>query len=115
MHDTPNLDLIFAALANETRRDILAILANQPATVNELAEPFDMTLPAVSKHIRVLEGAGLISRGREAQYRPCSINAEPLQAVATWTDQYRTIWETRFDRMDAYLLKLKERKHDIGK
>jgi len=98
----------FAALANPTRRAILARLTQGEASVNELAEPFDMSLPAVSKHIRVLEKAGLVTQGQRAQYRPCTINATPLEAVASWTEQYRPIWEDRFDRMDDYLQKLQE-------
>lgn len=93
----------FAALASPTRREILAHLARGPASVNELAEPFALTLPAVSKHIKVLERAGLVSRGRHAQFRPCSLDAAPLEEIATWAEQYRPIWESRFDRMDAYL------------
>ena len=94
---------IFAALANSTRRAILARLADGEATVNELAEPFDVSLPAISKHIKVLEEVGLITQTRKAQYRPCRIDPGPLQAVAGWAEQYRHIWETSFDRMDAYL------------
>lgn len=94
---------IFAALANSTRRAILARLADGEATVNELAEPFDVSLPAISKHIKVLEEVGLITQTRKAQYRPCRIDPAPLQAVAGWTEQYRHTWETSFDRMDAYL------------
>ncbi len=97
------LDLVFGALANSTRRAILARLAEGPATVNELAEPFAMSLPAVSKHIRVLERAGLIVQGRDAQYRPCSIRPEPLRRVSDWAEHYRPIWEGRFDRMADYL------------
>ena len=97
---------IFAALANATRRAILARLAQGEATVNELAQPFDISLPAISKHIKVLEEVGLIVQSRKAQYRPCTIAPGPLQAVASWTDQYRHIWETSFDRMDAYLSEL---------
>ena len=93
----------FAALANSTRRAILARLAQGEASVTELAEPFDLTLPAISKHIKVLEHAGLVTRGHRAQYRPCTINATPLEEVSTWTEQYRTIWEARFDRMDDYI------------
>ncbi len=99
----------FAALANRTRRDILARLAEGAATVNELAEPFDMSLPAISRHLKVLEEAGLIERGRHAQYRPCSLNPAPLEAVAAWTERYRPIWEDRFDRMDDYLRQLQDR------
>ena len=94
---------IFAALANTTRRAILARLARGEATVNELAEPFDVSLPAISKHIRVLEDVGLITQTRKAQYRPCRLDTAPLQAVAGWAEQYRHIWEASFDRMDAYL------------
>lgn len=79
-------------------------------TVNDLAEPFDLTLPAVSKHIKVLERAGLVRRGRHAQYRPCALNAAPLEEVATWADQYRSIWEARFDRMDDYLTELRQQR-----
>lgn len=97
------LDQAFSALAHPTRRAILDRLAQGEATVNQLAEPFEMSLPAISKHIRVLEKAGLISRGRNAQFRPCRLKAEPLQAVADWTDQYRHIWDLRFDRLDRML------------
>jgi DNA-binding transcriptional ArsR family regulator len=98
----------FAALANPTRRAILARLTQGEANVNELAEPFDMSLPAVSKHIRVLEKAGLVTQGQRAQYRPCTLNAAPLEAVASWAEQYRPVWEARFDRMDDYLQQLQE-------
>ena len=97
------LDATFAALANPTRRAILARLAEGEASVNDLAEPFDLSLPAVSKHIKVLESAGLVVRSRRAQYRPCALDAAPLEAVSSWTEQYRPIWEDRFDRMDDYL------------
>jgi DNA-binding transcriptional ArsR family regulator len=96
----------FAALASSTRRAILARLARGEATVNELAEPFEMTLPAISKHIKVLERAGLVVRGHRAQYRPCSLEATRLEQVATWAEQYRPIWEARFNRMDDYLRQL---------
>jgi DNA-binding transcriptional ArsR family regulator len=99
----------FAALANPTRRAILARLAEGAATVNELAEPFAMTLPAISKHIKVLERAGLVTRGQRAQYRPCALDAAPLEEVSTWAEHYRPIWETRFDRMDDYLEQLRTR------
>jgi len=107
------LSTTFAALADPTRRAILARLATGDRSVNELAEPFDMSLPAVSKHLRVLERAGLISRGRDAQMRPCRIDAGPLREVADWTERYRRIWEGRLDRLDAYLqeLKTKETRH----
>jgi DNA-binding transcriptional ArsR family regulator len=100
------LDETFAALANATRRAILARLAEGAATVNELAEPFEMTLPAISKHIKVLVRAGLVLRGQRAQYRPCALDAAPLEEVSTWAEQYRPVWEARFDRMDDYLTQL---------
>ena len=105
---TPDDELseTFAALANTTRRAILARLADGEANVNELAAPFDMSLPAISKHLKVLERAGLIERGQRAQYRPCTLAAEPLAAVSSWVEQYRPIWEARFDRMDDYLRQL---------
>jgi DNA-binding transcriptional ArsR family regulator len=108
-----HLSTTFAALADPTRRAILARLASGECSVTELAEPFDMSLPAVSKHLRVLERAGLIARGREAQWRPCRLEPAPLKEVADWAERYRTIWEQRFDRLDTYLqeLKKKERKH----
>ena len=108
------LSTTFAALADPTRRAILARLATGECSVTELAEPFEMSMPAVSKHLRVLERAGLIARGREAQWRPCRIEAAPLRQVAEWTEQYRQIWEKRFDSLETYLqqLKEKERKHD---
>ena len=87
----------------------MARLAQGEATVNELAEPFDLSLPAVSKHIKVLERAGLIIQGQDKQYRPCTINVTPLEEVSRWTEQYRHIWEARFDRMDDYLNQLKNR------
>jgi len=107
------LSTTFAALADPTRRAILARLASGECSVTELAEPFDMSMPAVSKHLRVLERAGLIVRGREAQWRPCRIEASPLKEVAEWADHYRHIWEGRLDRLDTYLqkLKAKEKKH----
>ena len=104
--DEDRLSETFAALANSTRRAILARLADGAATVNELAEPFDLTLPAISKHIKVLERAGLVQRGQQAQYRPCALDAEPLQEISTWAEQYRPVWEARFDRMDDYLTRL---------
>jgi DNA-binding transcriptional ArsR family regulator len=106
------LSQTFAALANTTRRAILARLAEGEATVNELAAPFDMSLPAISKHIKVLERAGLITQGQKAQYRPCIIDASPLKDVSKWTDQYRHIWEARFDRMDDYINQLDNREND---
>lgn len=110
MDESAQLDAVFAALANPTRRAILARLAKGEATVNDLAEPFQMSLPAVSKHIRVLETAGLITRGKDAQFRPCTLDAKPLEAVANWTDQYRHIWEARFDIMGKLLNEMKDSK-----
>jgi DNA-binding transcriptional ArsR family regulator len=106
------LSTTFAALADPTRRAILARLASGECSVTELAEPFEMSMPAVSKHLRVLERAGLIARGREAQWRPCRLEAGPLKEVAEWTERYRAIWEQRFDSLETYLqeLKTKERK-----
>jgi DNA-binding transcriptional ArsR family regulator len=108
--DEDRLDETFAALANATRRAILARLSDGDATVNELAEPFEMTLPAISKHIKVLERAGLVMRGRRAQYRPCALDAAPLQEVSSWAEQYRPVWEARFDRMDEYIAQLRPRR-----
>ena len=110
MSDQKLLDDTFAALANPTRRAILARLADGHATVNELAAPFEMSLPAISRHLKVLEKAGLIDRGQEAQYRPCELNAAPLKAVASWAEQYRHIWEVRFDRMEHFLKQIEEPK-----
>src|SRR3954452_23970885 len=104
--DDDRLSETFAALANSTRRAILARLATGAATVNELAEPFAMTLPAISKHIKVLERAGLVVRGQRAQYRPCALEATRLKEISTWAEQYRPVWEARFDRMDDYLRQL---------
>jgi DNA-binding transcriptional ArsR family regulator len=104
------LDETFAALANSTRRAILARLAEGAATVNELAEPFEMKLPAISKHIKVLERAGLVVRAQRAQYRPCALDAAPLEEVSTWAEQYRPVWEARFDRMDDYLTQLRSQR-----
>jgi DNA-binding transcriptional ArsR family regulator len=108
-----HLSTTFAALADPTRRAILARLASGEASVTELAEPFDMSMPAVSKHLKVLERAGLIARGREAQWRPCQLEAGPLKDVAGWVEHYRRFWEQSFDRLDDYLreLKNKEKKH----
>ena len=110
---TDQLSHTFAALADPTRRAILARLASGQCSVTELAEPFDMSLPAVSKHLRVLERAGLISRGREAQWRPCRIDPAPLKQVADWAEHYRALWEARLDRLDTYLQHLthKEKRH----
>jgi len=106
------LDVTFAALANSTRRAILARLAEDAANVNQLAEPFQLSLPAISKHIKVLERAGLVVRGQHAQYRPCSLDPKPLEEVSTWAEQYRPIWEARFDRMDMYLQQLQQQTKD---
>jgi len=108
--DEERLSDTFAALANSTRRAILARLAEGAATVNELAAPFDLTLPAISKHIKVLERAGLVRRGQRAQFRPCALDAARLEEISTWAEQYRPVWETRFDRMDEYLKQLQPRR-----
>lgn len=107
-----HLSATFAALADPTRRAILARLSAGEASVTELAQPFAMSLPAVSKHLKVLERAGLIERGRDAQWRPCRLSAEPLREVADWVDHYRVFWEQSFDRLDEYLrdLQRKEKK-----
>ena len=101
-----NLSSTFGALADPTRRSILARLASGWATVSELAEPFAMSGPAVSKHLKVLERAGLIQRGREAQWRPCRLSAAPLKGAADWLEEYRRFWEESFDRLDDYLREL---------
>jgi len=98
-----DLDDVFAALANSTRRSILAALAQGEASVSQLAEPFDMSLPAISRHIKVLERAGLITQGQRAQYRPCTLNADALAAVRAWADECRSTWEASFDRLDNLL------------
>jgi DNA-binding transcriptional ArsR family regulator len=100
------LSATFAALADPTRRAILARLTTGEASVTELAEPFEMSLPAISKHLKVLERAGLIARGREAQWRPCKLEAGPLKDIATWIEQYRRFWEQSFDRLEDYLKEL---------
>ena len=105
---TDPLTTTFAALADPTRRAILARLATGEASVTELAEPFAMSMPAVSRHLRVLERAGLISRGREAQWRPRRLEAAPLREVADWVENYRRYWSERFDRLDEYLEELKK-------
>ncbi len=104
----------FGALADPTRRAILARLASGEASVTELAEPFSMSMPAISKHLKVLERAGLIARGREAQWRPCRLQAAPLQDVAGWVEHYRRFWEESFDRLDDYLQELKKREAKPG-
>jgi DNA-binding transcriptional ArsR family regulator len=104
---TPDhLSATFAALADPTRRAILARLASGEASVGELAAPFDMTPPAVTKHLKVLQRAGLITQGRQAQWRPCRLEASPLREVADWVEPYRQFWEQRLDRLDEYLRKL---------
>ncbi len=101
------LSATLSALADPTRRAILARLADGETSVGELAKPFRMTLPAVSKHLKVLERAGLIVRGRSAQWRPCRLDAGPMREVAAWLDDYRRFWDERFDRLDDYLTELK--------
>lgn len=107
-----NLDLTFAALADPTRRAILARLARGDASVKELAAPFEMSLPAVSKHLKVLERAGLVIRGRDAQWRPVKLDARPLQDAAEFLVAYRELWEARFDRLDDYLKTLQPKKDE---
>src|SRR5438034_10901770 len=106
---TDTLSTTFAALADPTRRAILARLAKGQASVTEIAEPFDMTLPAISKHLKVLEHAGLIARGREAQWRPCRLDAGPLKDVDDWVERYRRFWEQSFDRLESYLQELQRK------
>jgi DNA-binding transcriptional ArsR family regulator len=110
-----HLSVTFAALADPTRRAILARLASGECSVTELAEPFEMSMPAVSKHLRVLERAGLIARGREAQWRPCRLRPAPLKEVADWTERYRAIWEQRLDRLDTYLQELQKKEKTHGR
>jgi DNA-binding transcriptional ArsR family regulator len=111
------LSAAFAALADPTRRAILARLATGEASVTELAQPFDMSMPAISKHLKVLERAGLVARGRQAQWRPCRIQPGPLKDISEWVEDYRSMWEQRLDRLEAYLRELKaeqikkEKKH----
>jgi DNA-binding transcriptional ArsR family regulator len=111
---TDRLDRTFAALSDPTRRAILAQLAAGEASVTELAEPFEMSLPAVSKHLKVLERAGLIARGRDRQWRPARLEAGPLKEVADWTERYRRFWEESYDRLDEYLDKLQDRGKEKG-
>ncbi len=106
------LSTTFAALADPTRRAILARLLSGERSVTELAEPFNMSMPAVSKHLRVLERAGLIAQRRDAQWRQCRIQADPLKEVSDWTERYRQIWEERLDRLDGYIQQLKTRKKE---
>ena len=103
---TDQLSVVFGALADPTRRAILARLAEGDATVNELAAPFTMTLPAISKHLKVLERAGLISRGREAQWRPCKLEAESLREAGEWVDRYKQFWDSSYDKLDAHLRRM---------
>lgn len=110
-----HLSLTFSALADPTRRAILARLSSGETTVSELAEPFEMSMPAISKHLKVLERAGLVVRGREAQWRPVSLRAEPMKDVAGWIDTYRKFWEQSFDRLDDYLRELQAKDADPGK
>ena len=114
MSTTDTLDRTFAALADPTRRAILAHLASGQASVTELAAPFAMSLPAVSKHLKVLERAGLVARGRRAQWRPAQLQAEPLHEVADWLADYRRFWEERLDRFDEYLRELQASEPDHG-
>ena len=114
MTASSQLDAVFAALADPTRRAIVERLGSGEATVTELAEPFDMTLPAVSKHLKVLERAGLITRGRERQWRPSRLEAGPLKEVAEWAERYRRHWEERYDRLDRYLEELQDRGKEDG-
>jgi DNA-binding transcriptional ArsR family regulator len=109
---TDTLSLTFSALADPTRRAILARLTDGAATVKELSAPFAMSGPAVSKHLRVLERAGLIKRGREAQWRPCRLDAAPLCEVAEWAEGYRRFWDASYDRLDEYLKTLKQKEQD---
>ena len=107
-----NLDRVFAALADPTRRAILARLADGEATVNELVAPFGFSQPTISKHLKVLERAGLVSRGREAQFRPVRLNAAPLQEAAGWLGDYRRFWDESLDRLDEYVKEMKQRRSD---
>jgi DNA-binding transcriptional ArsR family regulator len=111
---TDRLDRTFAALADPTRRAILARLTKGEASVTKLAKPFEMSLPAVSKHLKVLERAGLIARGRERQWRPARLEAAPLKEVSEWTERYRRFWEESYDRLDEYLDELKGRGKEKG-
>lgn len=107
--ESDQLSVTFAALADPTRRAILARLAQGEATVTELAAPFDMSLPGISKHLKVLQRAGLVEQGRHAQWRPCRLAPEPLRSVADWVGQYRSHWEQSFERLDAYLRDLQDK------
>jgi DNA-binding transcriptional ArsR family regulator len=111
----PTLDQTFSALSDPTRRAILARLATGEASVNELAQPFAMSLPAISKHLKVLERAGLISRGRDAQFRPCRLEPTALKFAADWLDQYRVFWEQSLDRLEGYLNELQGKEKKRGR
>jgi DNA-binding transcriptional ArsR family regulator len=117
MPEIDQLSVTLGALADPTRRAILARLALGETSVTELAAPFEMSMPAVSRHLKVLEKAGLIARGREAQWRPCKLKAEPLKQAAAWLDEYRRFWEASFDRLDEYLkaIQAQEKKRSIRK
>lgn len=108
------LTLTFMALADPTRRAILLKLAEGEASVAELARPFDMSAPAITKHLKVLQKAGLISQGRKAQWRPCRLEVKPLREASDWVDQYRKFWEGSFDRLDEYLQELKEKENETN-
>ncbi len=109
------LSVVFAALADPTRRAILARLARGEATVLDLAAPFDMSLPAVSKHLKVLQRAGLVEQGRQAQWRPCRLQAEPLREASAWVQQYRRFWDESFDRLDDYLREIQLQGPETGR
>ena len=109
------LSATFSALADPTRRAILSKLTSGQASVTELAEPFEMSMPAITKHLKVLEKAGLIERGKEAQWRPCRLRAEPLREIGDWVERYRTFWEQSLDRLDAYLKTVTAKKNSKGK
>lgn len=117
MSPSDHLSSTFAALADPTRRAILARLASGETSVTELAKPFKMSAPAITKHLKVLQRAGLITQGRQAQWRPCRLEAKPLREAAEWVEQYRRYWEQSLDRLDNYLqeLQFKEKKHGKGK
>jgi DNA-binding transcriptional ArsR family regulator len=115
MMPSDQLSATFQALADPTRRAILARLTRGETSVTELAEPFAMSLPAVSKHLKVLERAGLVARGRDAQWRPCRLEAQPLRDVADWVERYRRHWEARFDRLDDYLRELQAKEQQHGR
>ncbi|HYH13180.1 MAG TPA: metalloregulator ArsR/SmtB family transcription factor [Thermomicrobiales bacterium] len=115
MSETDHLSVIFAALADPTRRAILERLAEGEATVNELAEPFSISLPAISRHLKVLERAGLITRGRSAQWRPCRLETEPLVEAGDWIARYRAFYDARFDRLEEHLRGLQKQRDDKGR